>query len=105
MSNSLSTLSLSPQDAQSLLSHPDTFLASLSAADNQRVRNVLIPAYKRGFRIVFLVGATLSGLAFLMAVGMMPQVNLDREDDEALKLQAKREEEEKKQTQLQDKSV
>lgn len=51
---------------------------------------MLIPAYQDGFRIVFIIGATLAALAFFLAFGLMPQVGLKREDDEKLKEEGKR---------------
>jgi predicted MFS family arabinose efflux permease len=45
----------------------------------------LIPAYKKGFRIIFLIGAGLAAFAFVLAFWLMPQVTLKRVDDEKLK--------------------
>lgn len=53
------------------------------------MRSVLIPAYKQGFRIIFIIGGALSAFAFFLAVVLMPQVTLKREDDEKLKQEAK----------------
>lgn len=50
---------------------------------------MLIPAYKRGFRIIFLIGAALAAFAFCLAFVLMPQVGLKREDDEKLKAEGK----------------
>lgn len=49
-----------------------------------------MPAYQRGFRIVFIIGASLAALAFFLAVALMPQVELNRADDEKLKEEGKR---------------
>lgn len=51
---------------------------------------MLVPAYKKGFRIIFLIGAALAALAFLLAWWLMPQVGLQRDDDEALKAEGER---------------
>jgi Na+/melibiose symporter-like transporter len=60
------------------------------------MRKEVIDAYRKGFRIIFLVGACLAAFAFLVAVVLMKQVTLDRKDDAALKEEAKRKIEEKK---------
>ena len=54
------------------------------------MRAVLIPTYRRGFRIIFIIGAALSAGAFFLAFFLMPQVSLKREDDEKLKEEGKR---------------
>jgi hypothetical protein len=51
---------------------------------------VLIPAYKRGFRIIFLTGAALASFSFFLAFWLMPQVTLKRDDDEKLKEEGKK---------------
>ena len=45
-------------------------------------------AYRAGFRINFLVLSSLAALAFFVALFLMPQSSLDREDDELQKRQA-----------------
>lgn len=62
----------------------------------QRIRQVLIPAYRHGFRIIFLVGASLAVIAFFIALFMMPQVELSRPDDAKLQEEAKRADEEER---------
>lgn len=49
-----------------------------------------MPAYQRGFRIVFIIGASLAALAFFLAMALMPQVELNRADDARLKEEGKR---------------
>lgn len=67
------------------------------------MRSVLIPAYQKGFRIIFIIGAALSALAFVLAVVLMPQVALNKADDQKLKeegrerVEREKEEREKKQ--------
>ena len=50
----------------------------------------MIPAYQKGFRIIFIIGAGLSALAFCLAWWLMPHVGLKRADDETLKEEAKK---------------
>jgi hypothetical protein len=40
--------------------------------------------------IIFVIGAALSAAAFGLAIGLMPQVGLGREDDEKLKAEGRR---------------
>ena len=90
VASSVSTLDLSESDSRSLLSSPQTYLNKQSATEAANIRSVLIPAYKKGFRIIFIVGAALAALAFFMAVWLMPQVGLKRDDDAALKEEGKK---------------
>lgn len=45
----------------------------------------MVPAYRKGFRIIFIVGAALAAFAFFVAAWLMPQVSLKRGDEEKLK--------------------
>lgn len=90
VASSVSTLNLDDSESRSLLSSPQTYLSKQSATDAAKIRSVLIPAYKKGFRIIFIIGAALAAAAFFLAVWLMPQVGLKREDDEALKEEAKK---------------
>ncbi|OJD15162.1 hypothetical protein AJ78_04557 [Emergomyces pasteurianus Ep9510] len=90
ISSSISTLNLHRKEARELLRSPHTFLSTLAESEAIRVRSVLVPAYQKGFRIIFLFGAGLAALAFFLAVILMPQVGLKRPDDEALKEEGKR---------------
>ena len=56
-----------------------------------------MPAYLRAFRTIFLVCASLAGLAFVLALVLMPQVELGK-DDEELKMEGR--EREKKREKL-----
>ncbi|KAJ5778260.1 hypothetical protein N7520_001506 [Penicillium odoratum] len=85
ISSSISSLNLSASDSQSILGSPATFLSTQSAGDEAHIRSVLIPAYRKGFRIIFLIGAALSALACLLAFWLIPQTELGRADDDALK--------------------
>ncbi|KAL1953279.1 hypothetical protein VTO42DRAFT_3313 [Malbranchea cinnamomea] len=90
VSHSLSSLNLPDSEAKLLLSGPQAYLSTLPADQAARIRALLIPAYKRGFFIIFVIGASLAALAFFLAVVLMPQVGLKRPDDDALKEEAKR---------------
>ncbi|KAJ3579011.1 hypothetical protein NPX13_g1554 [Xylaria arbuscula] len=90
VSGALSTLSLSDEAAKSLLSAPQTYLSTLPADEAEHVRSVLIPAYRHAFRVIFILGASLAAFAFVLAFGLMPQVELSRPDDEKLKQEGRR---------------
>lgn len=62
------------------------------------MRSVLVPAYRQGFRVIFLVGASLAAFAFVIAWFMMPQVELSRPDDEKLKEEGRKEHAARKKT-------
>ena len=62
----------------------------------EQIRTSLALAYKEGFRIVFMVGASLNAVAFVAAWFLMPQVELDRKDDAQLKEEGKKRDEEKR---------
>lgn len=96
VAQSLGKLELSTEDSKALLRSPGTFLSKASEQDAAKIRSVLIPAYREGFRVIFLVGAGLAALAFVIAFVLMPQMDLARPDDVKLKEEAKREEEQKK---------
>ncbi|GFN10866.1 hypothetical protein AtubIFM56815_008436 [Aspergillus tubingensis] len=85
LSTTINTLHLTTSQKQSFLASPSNYLSKLPEDEAATVRALLIPAYKRGFRIVFTMNAALAALAFLLAVGLMPQVGLERADDERLK--------------------
>ncbi|KAI1260514.1 major facilitator superfamily domain-containing protein [Xylariaceae sp. FL1019] len=85
IAGSISSLSLSKEDASSLLATPQTYLRSLPVAEADHIRTILVPAYRRAFRIIFLLGAGLAAFAFVLAFFLMPQVELARPDDAKLK--------------------
>ena len=85
VSSSLGSSGLDEETAKSLLNSPTTYLASLPEAEAARIRSVFIPAYRKGFRVVFIIGAALAALACLVALTTMPQVELARPDDARLK--------------------
>ncbi|CAI7619747.1 unnamed protein product [Penicillium pancosmium] len=90
LGSSISSLNLGDSESRSLLSSPQNYLSKQSPEDAEHIRSVLIPAYQKGFRIVFIIGASLSALAFFLAWWLMPQVGLKRSDDEQLKEEAKK---------------
>ncbi|KAL4952429.1 hypothetical protein BDW69DRAFT_185462 [Aspergillus filifer] len=92
---SITPLHLSPPEQKSFLSSPTSYLSTLSPAESARARELLIPAYRKGFRIIFIIGGALAAAAFVLAVFLMPQVELKRKDDEELKKEGKRWVEEK----------
>lgn len=82
--------------AKTLLGNPQEYLSEVSAEEADRIRAILFPAYRRGFRIIFLVGAALATLAFVLAFFLMPQIELSRPDDQKLKEEAQKAHDEKK---------
>lgn len=90
IASSISTLGLNESDSRTLLTSPQAYLAKQSPERAGHIRSVLVPAYQKGFRIIFIVGAALAALAFFLSCWLMPQVGLKRSDDEALKLEGKR---------------
>jgi hypothetical protein len=87
--SALAVFDLDEAGREALIGNPHDYLSSLPAAEGQSLRAALTPAYKQGFRVIFLVGATLAALAFVLAYFLMPQVALDRDDDSKLKEQAR----------------
>ncbi|KAI1463433.1 MFS general substrate transporter [Daldinia caldariorum] len=90
LASSISSLEVNGDDLKGLLNSPQSYLSSLPFDESLRIRSVLVPAYRRGFRVIFLVGASLAALAFVISWFMMPQVELSRPDDEKLKEEARR---------------
>lgn len=90
VASSISVLDLDQSQSRSLLSSPQSYLGSLSSDDAKHIRSVLIPAYQKGFRIIFVIGAALAAFAFFLACWLMPQVTLKRDDDEKLKEEGKK---------------
>ncbi|KAF7568065.1 ProP, Permease major facilitator superfamily [Pyrenophora tritici-repentis] len=93
--SSLESFSLNISQMSLALDSPDLFRHTFGTQRAELVRIALASAYKRGFRIIFIVGAALNALAFVAAWFLMPQVELNREDDAQLKEEGKRREEAK----------
>ncbi|CEJ55374.1 Putative Permeases of the major facilitator superfamily [Penicillium brasilianum] len=90
VASSILVLDLTQSESRSLLSSPQSYLSGLSENDAKHVRSVLIPAYKKGFRVIFVIGAALAAFSFFLAFWLMPQVGLRRDDDEKLKGEGKK---------------
>ncbi|KAL4889841.1 major facilitator superfamily domain-containing protein [Aspergillus ambiguus] len=88
--SSIASLGLSDSEQRAFLSSPQNYLSKLPADEAAHARALLIPAYKRGFRIIFLIGASLAAFAFVLAFVLMPQVGLKRADDEKLKAEGEK---------------
>jgi hypothetical protein len=93
--SSLAPYELSRQQIRLLIDSPDVFRESAGEERTDLIRVALASAYQQGFRVVFIVGAVLNALAFIAAWFMMPQVELNREDDAQLKEEGRRRQEEK----------
>lgn len=89
--NALQPFNLDTEAIRAILDNPNRMLTE-DFEDNEAelIRAALILAYQRGFRIVFIIGASLAALAFVLAWFLLPQVDLDRPDDEKLKEEARR---------------
>ena len=96
LAGSLGSLNIDDDASKTLLSNPQTYLDTVSDKEADRIRNVLIPAYRKGFRIIFITGAALCALAFVIAFFMLPQVELSRPDDEKLREEGRKAYEDKK---------
>lgn len=92
----MASLDIDSNDRKTLLGNPQTYLGSVSDDKAGRVRAVLIPAYRKGFQVVFITGAALCAFAFAIAFFMMPQVALSRPDDAKLKEEGRKAYDEKK---------
>ncbi|RDL35204.1 MFS general substrate transporter [Venustampulla echinocandica] len=90
-----------PENIQWLLNHPGDVLSGsvvLPGTENSiNLKGVFVEAYKKGFRTVFLVGAGLAASAFVFAFFLLPQIELSRPDEEKLKAEGKKYDEELRQ--------
>ncbi|KAF9877144.1 MFS drug transporter [Colletotrichum karsti] len=91
LASSIAGLGLDDDESRKLLANPQHVLGEMSEADAARARAVLLPGYRKAFRIIFLVMAGLAALAFFVAWFLMPQVELSRPDDKDLKDAARKE--------------
>ncbi|KAF4813232.1 Efflux pump dotC [Colletotrichum siamense] len=96
LSASIAGLGLADDEARRLLANPQHVLSEMSQADADQARAVLLPGYRKAFRIIFLVMAGLASVAFFVAFFLMPQVELSRPDDKDLKDAARKRTEEEK---------
>ncbi|KAK2873628.1 hypothetical protein FQN49_002217 [Arthroderma sp. PD_2] len=95
VASSLSSLSLADDDNKAIVQSPGNYLATRSPDEAERIRSVLIPAYQKGFRIIFILCSGLAAVAFVLAFFLMPHISLKRADDKTLKEEAKSREGEK----------
>ena len=90
ISKELLPFGLSADTIRTILDNPYQILDNEFQDDESgAIRGALIESYKLGFRIVFILGAGLAALAFVQAWFLLPQVELNRPDDEKLKEEAK----------------
>jgi hypothetical protein len=68
----------------------------LNGIDGEELKNLALEGYQQGFRNVFLTGTGLALFALVVAFFLMPQINLDRQDDDQLKDEARKKYDEKK---------
>jgi predicted MFS family arabinose efflux permease len=86
---------LDQEEIKYLLDNPGLVMTGSSDAelegiqDLEQLRGLFIDGYRRGFKIIFYVGAGLSALAFVTAWFLLPQIELTRDDEEKLKAEGK----------------
>ncbi|KAK7527606.1 putative MFS drug transporter [Phyllosticta citriasiana] len=80
---------LSQSELRQLMKSPKKFLESYSGEGAAQIKETLLSAYKRGFRAMFCVMAALAAVAFFAAFALMPQITLNRADDEKLKAEGR----------------
>ncbi|KAF2674407.1 MFS general substrate transporter [Microthyrium microscopicum] len=87
-------------DIQWLINNPGAVMSGSTllpgATSPVNLKSVFLDAYKRGFRVIFIVGAALSAFGFFSALVLLPQISLDRKDDVKLKEEGKKYDEELK---------
>jgi hypothetical protein len=81
---------------QLLINSPDLFSKTYGEQRTNGLRIELSSAYRRGFRVIFILGAVLNALAFVAAWFMIEQLDLKRDDDEQLKQEGKKWDESKR---------
>jgi hypothetical protein len=94
--SAVTTLNVDNYDTHGILSSPRDFMDGVGTEEAARIRAVALPAYRQGFRIIFLIGASLAALAFVLCFLLMPQVELVRADDLKLKEEGKKWQEDRK---------
>ena len=63
-----------------ILNNPSTSKTiAFSAANESDISAAIFSAYKKGFRIVFILSASLAALALFLAVILMPQIDIKHE--------------------------
>ncbi|KAF8600947.1 MFS drug transporter [Ceratobasidium sp. AG-I] len=81
----MKTLGLSPEDYNVIVNSPALARLTMDTATLEQI----IEGYRQGFRVVFIILACLSSLAFILVAVLMVNYSLNREDDAALKAAAK----------------
>ncbi|KAL5115631.1 hypothetical protein ACEQ8H_006518 [Pleosporales sp. CAS-2024a] len=93
---SLEQRGLPDADIQLLIKSLDLFRDKYGNQRTDEVRSELRSAYIHGFRVIFIVSASLNALAFIAAYFLMPQLELNREDEAKLKEEGKKRHESEK---------
>lgn len=96
VASSLNTQELSRPDVQLLLNSPGIFREAFGEQRTEMARIALASAYRDGFKIIFIVGAALNAFSFFLAWFLMPQVALERKDDDQLKAEGQKRHAEKR---------
>lgn len=88
--SALVSYNLSSSAMHNALNDPQLILNSIvPGSEAVNIRGAILFGFKKGFRVVFIVGASLASFAVILAIFLMPQVDLDRPDDEKLKQEGK----------------
>jgi hypothetical protein len=72
------------------MNNPQKYIYKSVPGNRQRlnsgktIRKVILISYTKGFRVIFIIGAALAVLTFLVALFLMTQVELVRPDDAQL---------------------
>lgn len=90
-----SSLSAIGEPSDAFVDDPVTALQGVSdPARRAAIEDVTLRAYAAGFRRMFYLNAALAALGCVLAVALIPQIGLERADDEALREKPKEEEKE-----------
>ncbi|KAF8809752.1 hypothetical protein BYT27DRAFT_7254476 [Phlegmacium glaucopus] len=82
-------LGLSPASIKLIIDSPSSLSSPAKLGVSPSVANeILNQGYRKGFREVFILNACLTAVATIVSVVMIKDMNLTREDEEELKLQA-----------------
>ncbi|KAI9848555.1 MAG: hypothetical protein M1837_007224 [Sclerophora amabilis] len=85
---SLGRLSSDNELIRQILEEPSTTLDG--SRGDEAFQAAVLAGYRQGFRIIFLVAASLAAFAFVVVLFLMPELGLDRSNDQELKEEAKR---------------
>ncbi|KAF5379537.1 hypothetical protein D9615_006544 [Tricholomella constricta] len=84
LSSHLKRIDLSDEERKRILDHPE-----LARQLSPTVYAQVLAGYRKGFRLVFIILASLAVFAFVTAFFLMPHRDLDRPDDKKLKEEGK----------------